>query len=140
MRRKPSNVTAGFTLVELLVVIGIVALLIGILMPVINAARERANRVKCGSNLAQIGKSLLAYAIDEHGAFPRGIYNPATGETAVYTNPYADDPFRAAHPSENDVTAALWLLMRSHGLTPDLFICPSSNETPDQMQVTSFGG
>jgi Tfp pilus assembly protein PilE len=56
--------------VELLVVIGIIALLISILLPALNAAKERANRVKCSSNLRQIGQGLLLYANDNKGIYP----------------------------------------------------------------------
>jgi prepilin-type N-terminal cleavage/methylation domain-containing protein/prepilin-type processing-associated H-X9-DG protein len=65
----------AFTLVELLVVIGIVAVLIAILMPALGRARESARRVKCLSNLHQIATALVAYTGDNDQYFPR----PAIG-------------------------------------------------------------
>jgi prepilin-type N-terminal cleavage/methylation domain-containing protein/prepilin-type processing-associated H-X9-DG protein len=60
----------GFTLVELLVVIGIIAILISILLPVIGRAREQAKRVQCMSNLRQLSASFLMYCHENKDWFP----------------------------------------------------------------------
>lgn len=71
----------AFTLVELLVVIGIIALLVGILLPALGRARESANKLKCMSNLRTLGQGLFMYAVDNHGSLPYGFV--ANGE-ALY--------------------------------------------------------
>jgi prepilin-type N-terminal cleavage/methylation domain-containing protein/prepilin-type processing-associated H-X9-DG protein len=69
MSRPPQHPRA-FTLVELLVVIGIIALLIAILLPALTRAREQAKSTQCLSNLRQMGEAAFTYADDNHGSFP----------------------------------------------------------------------
>jgi prepilin-type processing-associated H-X9-DG protein len=74
---KPSKSWNAFTLAELLVVVGLIAVLIAILLPALAKAREQANRVKCAANLRSIGQALIAYT-QRSGYFP--------GATSGYSN------------------------------------------------------
>src|SRR2546430_14312389 len=79
----------GFTLVELLVVIGIIAVLVGILLPTLNRARESARRTQCLSNLRQIATLLNMYANNFQQQIPIGYScnsNTAGGNAAEGNN------------------------------------------------------
>lgn len=80
----------GFTLVELLVVIGIIALLISILLPALNKARENANLIQCESNLRQMGQLAQMYASDNHGFFPYGHVNMGFDPGAPFNHGWWD--------------------------------------------------
>src|SRR5689334_19974171 len=62
----------AFTLVELLVVIGIIAILVGILLPTLSRARESAKKTACLSNLKQLGDAFRLYAAGNKDAMPIG--------------------------------------------------------------------
>lgn len=69
----------GFTLIEMLVVIGIIAILIALLMPAIGKARQRAYAAGCASNLRQISGALNLYLADHEGVYPPHRADDITG-------------------------------------------------------------
>jgi prepilin-type N-terminal cleavage/methylation domain-containing protein len=85
-RLRPGHARRGFTLVELLVVIGIIALLVGILLPTLNKAREQARRTACLANLRSLGQLITMYANQSKGQIPIGVSTSTT--TVSYTSNY----------------------------------------------------
>lgn len=96
-----NNKRFGFTLIELLVVISIIALLLAILIPSLHKARERANRVVCGSHMRQLGIATQTYISISDGYMP--IY--AEWRDLPYPHCYAhSDPFIGASQGVPEVT------------------------------------
>jgi prepilin-type N-terminal cleavage/methylation domain-containing protein/prepilin-type processing-associated H-X9-DG protein len=113
----------AFSLIELLVVIGIIAVLMAILLPALERAREKANGTKCANSLRQIGLALSAYVNDNHGQYPRTVYK-ADAPYAKGTNPAAPDPFGPGGPATNDLTTPIYLLIITESLPAQMAGCP----------------
>jgi prepilin-type processing-associated H-X9-DG protein len=116
----------AFTFIDLLVLIALVVLAIAFLLPAMSRTGGSANRVKCGSNLRQIGQAMILYANENNGQFPRTTYDPTDPTPRAYTGALAKNPFATTGPQPNDVTAALFLLLRTQDIIAHVFVCPSS--------------
>lgn len=143
-RVNSSKQSTGFTLVELLVVIGIIALLIGILLPALNKARQAAYQAKCGSNLHNIAIGIANYVTDYNGVLPasylyvghqivNGVQSP-TADTKGYVH-WSSLIFRPDNSESKFATGAngLGIVSTSPGPYADsskwgMFQCPALDQ------------
>jgi prepilin-type N-terminal cleavage/methylation domain-containing protein len=134
IRSSAGSRRAAFTLVELLVVIGIIAVLVGMLLPTLNRAREQARRANCLSNLRSIGHLVNMYANVFRGQIPIG-YSGAVKSGTNYTENYWLLKYDfTGNPQYRFV--GLGLLYPAGFITTSapegpLFYCPSVNDDTD---------
>jgi prepilin-type N-terminal cleavage/methylation domain-containing protein/prepilin-type processing-associated H-X9-DG protein len=124
----------GFSLIELLVVIGLLVILLSIFLPYAMKVRETEGRARCAENLRTIAAGLQKYAHDNKGLLPRVVYDPRHHPDgySAFTGAASPDPFAAGtEVRPNDVTASLWLLVRAGLVQPSAFVCPSTSQIPD---------
>jgi prepilin-type processing-associated H-X9-DG protein/prepilin-type N-terminal cleavage/methylation domain-containing protein len=100
LRTNRNRPRLAFTLVELLVVIGIIAVLIGILLPALTRARAAASSVKCKANLRGIGQAITIYVVANKGVLPYAVNDGWHLENYV-PKPIGGDPAQAAEHASN---------------------------------------
>ena len=83
-----SKYNDGFTLIEILVTIGITALLIALTLPAIQAARESARKTECVGNLKNLGLAVASFNVT-HNGFPRSVTSLNPGVVNNLTSPYS---------------------------------------------------
>jgi len=133
----------GHTLIELLVVIAIIAIIVGLLLPAVQHAREAARRMHCANNLKQLGLAMDLYH-DTHGAFPPAFVNKGQYLTTPYSISHGWAPFILPHIERQELANLyrwdfpLYHLENQPVMTKHLkeFQCPS---TPEQNRYMMFG-
>ena len=115
------------TLADVCIVLVVAALCAGgLLAPVFVRTREDAGRLRCAMNLRQIGQAFLLYAEADEGRLPRTVYDGRGGPPVFYTGADAAAPFGPGGPAANDVTAAMFLLVRTVDIGTEAFTCPQA--------------
>ena len=131
----------GFTLIELLVVVTVMGILIALLLPAVQAAREAARRLACASHLKNIGLAIHTHAV-ARDAFPAGLATRPFGASLFYQIlPHVEqmplyNSINLAFDASSDQTNTA---MQS---IPGLFLCPSdpSRAAPESAHAISYAG
>lgn len=112
----------GFTLVELLVVISIIAILVAMLLPAVNLIKEGARKSTCASNMRQIGACFAVYATETDGQVPS--HQPSTNTAANYYLKLGTE-------------MGIGVVATNYELPPKVLFCPSYDQSSRGLNTTS---
>jgi prepilin-type N-terminal cleavage/methylation domain-containing protein/prepilin-type processing-associated H-X9-DG protein len=139
-RAREARRRRGFTLIELLVVVAIIGMLVALLLPAVQAAREAARRLQCINNLKQMGLALHHYH-EVHGVFPPGGYGGGLSSPVLWNNPTivarrlsswgsAILPYLEQAPLYHQINQSFWYVQPENttagGTVVQAYLCPSN--------------
>lgn len=126
MQRSTPRSGHGFTLVELLVVIGIIAVLISILFPAFGLVRESARSTKCRSNLRNLGLAFRSYANNNEDKLPWvAAYNTMREDDWIHWEPPGTTAGSTARPADDDLSQSAVAPFLGQPIEPEFFQCPA---------------
>lgn len=146
MKRTTRSDTQGFTLVELLIVLAIIGILVSLLVPALTRAREEARRLACRSQIRQVIAACKLYAGTHRDQWPNAFTAKSEQADALPKFPgdgkglrgeNVDDGRRGADLKDaevNSTSASLWLLVAQGYVPAEIFICPSTGLSPDNIR------
>jgi prepilin-type N-terminal cleavage/methylation domain-containing protein/prepilin-type processing-associated H-X9-DG protein len=140
----PRATKTGFSLIELLVVITILGLMMALLLPALQSAREAARRIQCISNLKQLGLGLQQYETN-YGVYPPSMVLSGKGNTTTWVGGWSVNGRILSFMEQNTLFNAINLAtdqtspvnLTVTGLSISVFVCPS--EVNQQPYDASFG-
>jgi prepilin-type N-terminal cleavage/methylation domain-containing protein len=146
MKQAKGFTPAGFTLVELLVVIGIIAVLIGILLPTLAKARNNATRIKCAAQLRDVGTAAAAYAAENKGWLPphKGdngrTFDLTGGAHNIYYTSWLPSVRDLDPHDPRDIGAGIGrLIRRKHLSNAQMTYCPMAQKTQKAGSTSTHG-